>query len=223
MPRLHPRQPEHPGRLRRRGGGRPLLHRPPVRGGRDPAPAHQRPAPRADGRPLDRHPDRGRPGGRPRPRHRPSRPEACERHRHERGPGQGPRLRPRQGAGGAGRRRAVAGRTLRRSRHRGRRALRVHGLREPRAGGGSAGGGPPVGRLQPRGPALRDGHGRGPLPGPSRGRGAARGHQSAAARAARAEPRGAPRPSSRSSTGPWPSGPRTAIRRWRRSATSSSR
>ena len=219
-PVLRPRQPAHPGRLRHRGDGRPLLHRAAVRGGADPQAVHGRPAARDALRALDRDPARRRPRGGPRERDRPPRPQARQHHRRARRPGEDPRLRPRQdaraGRRGGRQRDAVEDR---RSPDRDRRALRLDGLQLAGAGLGP-GRRPPHRRVQPRRRAVRDGHRRRPVPRPPRGRGAERGHQRRPrARSPTSTPGPSP-PSSRSSTGRWRRPRATAIRRWPPSATS---
>ena len=186
--------PHIQARLRRRGDGRPLLHRAPVRGGADPQAVHGRAAPRDALRALDRDPARRRPRRRPRERHRPPRPQARQHHRRAGGPGEDPRLRPRQDAR-AGRAEGGGATAVedRRPPDRDRRALRLDGLQLPGAGLGP-GRRPPDRRLQPRRRPLRDGHRCRALPGPSRGRGAERGHQRHPAPDRRPQPPGPPRP-----------------------------
>ena len=191
---LRHRQPAHPGRLRHRGDGRPLLHRAAVRGGADAQAVHGRPAAGDAVRPLARDPDRRRPRRGPRERDRPPRPQARQHHRRARRPGEGPRLRPRQDArsGRRGGRHPDAFED-RRSPDRDRRALRLDGLQLPGAGVGPARR-PPHRRVQPRCRALRDGHRCRPVSRPPRGRGAERGHQRDGAPDRRPQPPGPPRP-----------------------------
>ena len=143
--------PAHRRRDRRRRGGRPPVHRLRVRRGRDAQGPHP-PARPAAGRRGDRLRDRDRPRARrrARPRDRPPRRQAPERARRRGGLGQGHRLRHRP----------LDGRQ--RPDRRGPGA-RHHRLRLARAGAR-----PrrqrPVGHLLARHRALRDAHGRRPVP-----------------------------------------------------------
>ena len=180
--------PAHRRRDRRRRGGRAPLHRLRVRRGRDaqgPHPPARAPADRRGDRLRDR--DRPRARRRPRPRHRPPRRQAPERPRRRGGLGQGHGLRHRP----------LDGRQ--RPDRRGPRA-RHHGLRVPRAGA-RARRQRPVGHLLARRRALRDAHGRRPVPRREPGLRGDEARPRGPARRLQAPPGGLGRASRRSSTG----------------------